>query len=246
MEGDSTIIIQALFRIMCGTNPNKVLQNRRLATRFLQISILLNSISAITPSNIHKKANGLVGRLANKGVGLCNQDMMLSWQSLEAKKLQADCLRINENNNISPDGVACEGESLSHVVRKAMINGTLQSFQLCTDGTVMIQEIYGLNSESGWWLMGMMKIADHPKANLHNEKKRMAEHESIMSTNGQRLLMANTRPEDDKLLKETLGVHDSRMTGLELTGSVMALTHGQVFSWLVFACYCLVFTFHIF
>jgi ribonuclease HI len=59
VEGDSLLMIQALKKIQCGTNPKTMSRNWHLTTKFTKLSMLLNFIPVIIPSHVRRKANKL-------------------------------------------------------------------------------------------------------------------------------------------------------------------------------------------
>lgn len=68
VEGDSQILIDATTRLQLGNPASRVSTSWRLLTRLEQIEQWLKAFHAISFKHIHRIANKVADRLANKGV----------------------------------------------------------------------------------------------------------------------------------------------------------------------------------
>jgi hypothetical protein len=70
------------------------------------------SIVRVIPSNVHKKENRLVNRLANEAMAMEISEIMSQWESLESNQLKDDCNRIYKDDKSFPYGDTIDANML--------------------------------------------------------------------------------------------------------------------------------------
>ena len=74
-------MVNALSKIIHGTNFEESTQNWRLNITIKEVACIRKDIPVIVPSHVYKTTNKLVDRLANEGVNWHVKDLSTTWKA---------------------------------------------------------------------------------------------------------------------------------------------------------------------
>jgi ribonuclease HI len=108
VEGDSLIIINLLWKILNGANPERISPSWRLLHGLQTISDSLRPNLTIIPAHVRRKENQVVDDLVNMGINWSEVELLCNSTLESDHPILQQCIRKSRTTDAPPDGVLVE------------------------------------------------------------------------------------------------------------------------------------------